>query len=43
MSYFEKPAIKTEVLSIRPLIVLYRNLTTPSEQEAVAYLGYEQV
>ncbi|XP_060575671.1 prolyl 4-hydroxylase subunit alpha-3-like [Ruditapes philippinarum] len=43
MGYFERPSIKTEVLSRKPLIVLYRNMTTSSEQKAVAHLGYEQM
>lgn len=40
---FEKPSIKTEILSRRPLIVLYHNITSKSEQQALAHLGYEQM
>lgn len=40
---FDKPNIKAEVLSLKPLIVLYRNITSNSEQKAVAFLGYEQM
>lgn len=43
MDFFDRPNIKTEVLSTKPLIVLYRNFTTPSQQKAVAHLGYEQM
>ncbi|XP_053385512.1 prolyl 4-hydroxylase subunit alpha-3-like [Mercenaria mercenaria] len=43
MGYFDRPSIETEVLNRKPLIVLYKNITTKSQQKAVAYLGYEQM
>ncbi|XP_052814457.1 prolyl 4-hydroxylase subunit alpha-1-like [Mya arenaria] len=41
--YFARPSIKTEVLSLRPLVVLYHDLTNTSQQKAVAHLGYEKM
>lgn len=43
MDMFEKPKLKTEVLSIKPLVVLFHNFTTKNQQKAIAYMGYEQV
>ena len=40
---FDTPTVKTEVLSLRPLIMVFRDIVNASEQKAVAHIGYEQV
>lgn len=40
---FDKPSVKTEVLSLRPLVLVFRDIVNASEQKAVAHIGYERV
>ncbi|KAL4217448.1 hypothetical protein ACF0H5_023898 [Mactra antiquata] len=40
---FDRPNIKTEIISFKPFIVVYHDFTTDSQRKAITHMGYEQM